>query len=43
MASSASRVCNLFDNIDNLIITGLDVVGCAWNHEKYTAHSIIPK
>lgn len=42
-ASAASRVCNLFDNMDNLIITGLDVVDCAWNHEKYTAHSIIPK
>ena len=27
---------------DNVVITGVGVVGSAWDYEKYTAHSIIP-
>lgn len=41
-AHSASRVCSLSDNMDNLIITGLGVVGYALNPEKHTAHGVIP-
>lgn len=42
MASSASLVCSLFYNRDNVIITGLDEVSCARNHEKYSVQSVIP-